>query len=122
MNGRVTEELEAVLDIAVRRPQGSEKAIVASIIDTGFTDELLLPWRTISDLGLVPSGETLVTLGDGSVVFMSVYEIELEWNGIWRRVKAYQGEDDALLGVALLKGMEVRITFVPQGVVQIGPV
>jgi predicted aspartyl protease len=71
---------------------------VPAIIDTGFTDELVLASETIDELGIDSSGDTMVTLGDGSVVFMSVVELEIEWNGSWLRVKAYAGETDALVG------------------------
>lgn len=66
---------------------------------------------------MASSGETLVNLGDGSTVFMNVYEVE--WSGAWRQIKAYEGEDDALIGVSLLKGLEVRIPLIVSGEVRV---
>lgn len=104
MSGWVNEDFEAAFSVRLRDFEGGQPATITAILDTGFTDELLLPSETIRRLRLVSSG---VTLGDGSIVFMNVYELEIEWNDAWRRVKAYEGEDDALVGVSLLKGFEV---------------
>jgi len=49
------------------------------------------------------------------------YAAEVEWNGGWRPVLVSAVGDEALLGMRLAAGNELRIAVVPGGVVEITP-
>jgi predicted aspartyl protease len=58
-------------------------------------------------------------LADGSVRQFEIYAADVEWDGAWRPVLVSAVGDEALVGMRLLAGHELRIEFVPGGAVAI---
>lgn len=120
IRGTVNYNNEAVVPLRVRGPSGSEVEIDA-VIDTGFTGFLTLPPALTSALGLQLVTNTATRLGDGTMRYLDVYEVEIEWDAAWVAVRASEIDAQPLIGTRLLAGHEVFIEFVPGGGVDITP-
>ena len=118
--GVVNARHEAVVQLRVRGPAGSELD-VDTVIDSGFTASMTLPAMTVAALGLTRQSVGGAVLADGSVRQFEIYAAEVEWNGGWRSVLVSAVGVEALLGMRLLAGHELRIEVVPGGAVEITP-
>jgi clan AA aspartic protease len=117
--GAVNPRNEAVVPIRLRGPShpGLDLKVV---VDSGFTESLMLPMPLITTLGLARQSVIVAVLGDGSDAEFEVYTAEISWNGRWRLVTALVGSE-SLLGMRLLVGHELRVAVVPGGAVEISP-
>jgi clan AA aspartic protease len=110
IHGSVTADgREAVVPVEVLSSSGRGSLRVEAILDTGFTGHLTLPpaiVRTLS-LSIVGSAESL--LADGSIVVEDVCAARVSWHGKERPVRVLVADTAPLLGMALLRGSEVRI-------------
>lgn len=119
MTGAVNVGLEPELSLELRTSIGGIVAVTA-LIDTGFTDYLLLPSALVRELQAPETGQELVELADGSVLAVRVCEVTLRWMGGWLTVPTLVADGDALIGMRLLAGYRLEILVVPSGEVQIG--
>jgi clan AA aspartic protease len=120
VGGVVNTRHEAVVRLRVRGPSGLEMD-VDTLIDSGFTASLTLPATTVAALGLARQSGGGAVLADGSVRQFDIYAAEVQWNGVWRPVLVSAVGVEALVGMRLLAGHELRIEVVPGGVVEITP-
>ena len=120
MTGRVNEDDEAVVEIAVR-VNGSEFRI-SSVVDTGFSEFVVLPTDLLRNLGALVEREEQLTLGNGEIALMEAYVVEVGWFDDWRNVKAYGSEGEALIGMKLLLGCDLSMRVLPGGEVRIARV
>jgi predicted aspartyl protease len=118
IDGQVTADREAVIDVRVRGPDHREVTVKA-VIDTGYTDYMILPHATIAVLSMPRLGPVEYTLGDNSTVMMDLFACEALWHGRWRLVAAAACRSGALVGMALMSGSELRMTIVEGGPVTI---
>jgi clan AA aspartic protease len=121
MYGRVNNNCEAIIKIAVGRV-GSPKIAVDAVIDTGFTSFLSLPLSTITDLGLPWHYRDFGTLGDGSEVVFELYKASVIWDGQNQMIDVVASDAEPLVGMGLLYGYDVCIRAVEGGSVTIKPV
>lgn len=117
--GHVSEELEAVISIGVLAPHGA--AIVEAVLDTGFNGFLSLSPELIKSLNLEFAAPAQVTLGDGTTVTLSVYLGVVSLSGREVAVEILESSAGALVGMALLRGTELRASITPGGSVAISP-
>lgn len=120
IRGVVNAHLEAIVELRLRGPGGSELE-VDTIVDSGFTASLTLPATTVSVLGLARHSGGRAVFADGSVRQFDIYAAEVRWNGGWRPVLVWAVRNEALLGTGFMAGNELRIAVVPGGVVEITP-
>jgi len=118
ITGTVTPHREAIVSFVVRGPDGQEREIQA-VIDTAFNGSLTLPAHVIAALGLSRLGFGRVLLADGGEEYLDIYEAVVMWDGRSRVVEVDGAETDALVGMALLDGHELRIAVVVGGTVRI---
>lgn len=118
--GRVTAELEAAATVHVRSTTG-EEAEFEAVVDSGFNGFIGLPGEAISRLNLPFAGSTRVVLGDGSEARLSVYVGVAVLGGRTVDVEVIDSEGGALIGMALLRGCELRIQVAPGGQVFLKP-
>ena len=93
---------------------GSRAEIVTDgILDTGFTGYLCLPITTAVSLGLELTGLESVELADGTILEDDpVFSGRMEWSREIIDVDVVLTKSaDALLGTALLRGMEVGLNY-----------
>ena len=86
IRGRVEENadgrLEGWITIPVERERASEGLRQCEVvIDTGFTDWLMLPEAVIAELGLVSQGKVSVTLATGEESQVDYYLTRALWHG-----------------------------------------
>jgi clan AA aspartic protease len=120
IQGVVNARSEAVVRLRLRGPRGVEVDVDA-IIDTGFTSSLTLPAATVANLGLIRQSGGSAVLADGSTRQFDIYAAEVDWAGTWRAVLVWAIGAEALLGMRLLTGHQLRIDTVPGGKVEIIP-
>lgn len=120
IHGLVNASHEAVVRLRVRGPSGAE-SLVDAIIDSGFTSSLTLPAGTVTALGLARQSGGTATLGDGSIRQFDIHAADVEWDGTWRPVLVWAVGNEALLGMRLLAGYQLRIEVTPGGMVEITP-
>lgn len=118
IRGTVNASREAVVQLQVRGPGGTEFDVEV-IVDTGYTGFLTLPPAVVAALNLANPSEVEVVLGDGTVRRTNTYDVEIEWDGVWRTVAVTEIDTDPLLGTKLLAGHELFVEFVPGGVVDV---
>ncbi|HBR00764.1 hypothetical protein [Roseofilum sp. Belize Diploria] len=117
MQGRVNQSCEAMLAIAVRNNQTTQR--VDAVIDTGFSGFLTLPSEMISTLALSWEGRDMATLGDGTFCTFEVYLGLVIWDGQYREVYINESETVPLIGMQLLRGYDLRIQAIEGGLVTI---
>ena len=120
MRGTVAAEgNEALLGVEVLSQAGSSSLRVEAVVDTGFTGHLTLPRATVDALGLpiIVSAESI--LADGSLVMEDVCLARVLWHGAERPVRVLVADATPLLGMALMRGSELRVECVGGGEVSV---
>jgi clan AA aspartic protease len=120
IRGVVNARNEAIVRIRVRGP-GHSGLDVDAVVDSGFNESLILPTATIAALGLTRQSGGRAVLADGSIRQFDIYSADVAWDGLWRPVLVSDVGSEALLGMRLMAGHELRIAVVPGGVVEITP-
>ena len=120
MRGLVTADgREAVLGVEVLSANGTSSVQVEAVVDTGFTGHLTLPPATVETLGLPIVGSAESILADGSLVMEDVCLARVLWHGGERPVRVLVADVVPLLGMALLRGSELRVECVGSGGVSV---
>lgn len=93
--------------------------MVDAVIDTGFSGFLTLPSDMIATLGLSWEGRDVATLGDGTFCTFEVYIGLVIWDGQYREIYINESETVPLIGMQLLRGYDLRIQAIEEGLVTI---
>lgn len=109
---------EAIVLVQVRGRRGQSRDVEA-VIDTGFTAWLTLPLALVAGLGLRWHSFGRGTLADNSEVFFDTYEATVVWDGRIRRIRVQVFDADPLVGMALLRGCELKMQVRSRGRVTI---
>ena len=114
IRGRVEENedgrLEGWLTIPVERERASEGLRQCEVvIDTGFTDWLMLPEAVIADLGLVSQGKVSVTLATGEESQVDYYLTRVRWHDELNWVEIIGSLDQSLLGMEMLRSYRLAM-------------
>ena len=117
MQGRVNQNCEATLSIAIRNVDIIKS--VDAVIDTGFSGFLTLPSDIIAELDLTWKGRDVATLGDGTSCIFEVYIASVIWDGEYREIDINESETAPLIGMRLLRGYDLRIQAIEGGLVTI---
>jgi clan AA aspartic protease len=118
MFGRVNDNCEAIIKVAVGRID-SPKIAVDAVIDTGFTSFLSLPLSIITELDLTWHYRDVGTLGDGSEVVFELYKASVIWDGQNKMVDVVASDAEPLVGMGLLYGFKLQVEAVEGGYVTI---
>lgn len=118
MRGEVAPDAqEALLRIEVpsRQNFGARTLRIEAVLDTGFTGHLTLPRVVVERLALPLVGSAESVLADGSVVLEDVCLATVLWHGRERPVRVLVFDATPLIGMALLRGSELRVRAEPGG-------
>jgi clan AA aspartic protease len=99
---------EGRIRLKIKGSRGRERQVNA-VIDTGYTEWLTLPPDAIAGLELRWQSLDRGTLADGSECLFDVYVAKVIWDGKERRILVDEADTDPLVGMALLKGFELRM-------------
>ena len=118
LTGKVNSRLEAIVRLWIRGPE--DRVLETDVlIDTGFSGSLSLPPEIIAGLGLLPNGEMLGILADGTKNRFPIYEAIISWHGQPRVISISAVESHPLLGMGMLHGCELAMQIVEGGEVAI---
>lgn len=120
ISGTVTRNLDAVIRLTVRGPNGQSRRIRA-VIDTGFDGCLTLPSGLIAELELPWHRRGVAELADGSETIFDVYRATVFWNRRLRAIRVDEAETWALVGMELLMDHELNLKVYRGGAVTIRP-
>ena len=115
MQGYVNDNYEAVISLVIRN--GNKLKQIKAVIDTGFTGFLTLPANIINELDLLWKYRDRGTLGDDSETLFDVYEGNVIWDGEYREIEINEAETEPLLGMMILRGYQLRIDNIKNGLV-----
>ncbi len=119
MTGIVNFKGESILRLVVGDHE-TQRVVVDSVVDTGYTGFLTLPPATIVTLDLKWRGIKDVVLGDGCTQRFDVYSARIIWNGKFRPInKVNEADTDSLVGLGLLYGYQMYIQIKDGGSVKI---
>ena len=117
MHGQVNDELEPWIEVLLEDKAGQRHRIPA-LLDTGFNGFLTLPSAWSLDMGLQRSGQARVTLADGSETVSDLFIAKAILEGQSLTIDVEAADTDPLVGMALLRGYDVRLLVVPGGLVE----
>ena len=110
--GKVSSNVEARITVEMIRRDGLTHPVEV-VLDTGFSEDLVLPSDIIHQLELEPRGDIRMILADGRRTALPVWAGYVIWHERPRRVSVIESSSEALLGMNLLLGskvtMDVRI-------------
>ncbi len=109
---------EARINLTVRGPDGQEESIEA-VVDTGFNGSLSLPPSVVKHLKLPWDNVVRGTLADGSTTILTIYRASIVWDRQVRPALVVESESNALVGMELLEGFELKVQVRPRGKVTI---
>jgi len=118
MTGTVNSDLEPLLWLTIH-DAGDRARDVEAVIDTGLNGFLTLPPALIAALGLPWLCRQQGQLADGSFLTFDVHVLTVLWHGQPRAVEVEAADARPLLGMAMIRGSELRIQAVPGGSVTI---
>ena len=118
--GRVTEDLKAKIEIAIRDGDGVWNVLEA-VIDTGFNGQLALPDETVQSLGLILHRSRRVTPAIGGTRVVASGNVDVRWNNIPRRARVIQAGTEPLIGMEFLWNHRIVIDAIANGAVSINP-
>ena len=120
MYGEFRDSNAIVVALDVQNSAGQSETVEA-VLDTGFSEHLMLPQFTIRRLNLPNTGDVEAMLADGSMRRFSVHEAVVLWNGRPRTVPAYASEGASLVGISLLRGHLLTLELIRDGSITIEP-
>lgn len=97
------------MSVEVLSSSGSETLQVEMLVDTGFTGHLTLSPASVDALSLRILGSVESVLADGSIVLEDFCTARVLWHGGERPVRVLVAEATPLLGMALLRGSDLRV-------------
>ena len=118
VQGVVNARIEATVILEIRGPSGQAQEIEA-VVDTGFSEYLIVGIDMAQDLRLESAGVDYLVLADGSVEAFDVFNVTVIWDGQPRHVEAYSAAATPLLGMGLLHEHDLHVEVVEGGRVTI---
>ncbi len=109
---------DAVVTLPIQTLAGTFTSIEV-VVDTGFSDYLLLPSDLVNTLRL-PQGQSItVQMADGRQVLVKEYNVAVFWDGEEIVVPVQGGEGEPLIGMALLRAYNLSVDVTENGAVRI---
>ena len=117
-HGTVNQNLEPSVNLTIFGG-GNTTLNLEFIIDTGCTEELILPQAIINRLDLVRGDDMALVLGDGAAGYFATYIGRLQWHGQPRDVLVSSMGTEPLIGMLLLRDSNLSVDATPGGLVTI---
>ncbi|MFO7905795.1 MAG: hypothetical protein ACQESR_25255 [Planctomycetota bacterium] len=112
MNGKVDDDLRALLEVQIGSTPRGPKSTVLVWVDTAFNGGLVFPHDAIRRLGLKQYSSTPSILADGQQVVLPTYTCHLDWFGREYRTQIVANEGaHPLLGTMLLNGHDLHVSY-----------
>ena len=112
MKGTVNQQGQSLLEVEVRADPTVVGETVSAWVDTAFNGELVLPRKTIEQLGLSKCAEIGAGLADGIVRSLDVFKARIPWFGEIREVEVVGSPGQTvLLGVGLMLERDLNVSY-----------
>lgn len=108
INGRVTDELEAVIELSLVR-ESADPLSLEVLIDTGFNGFLAIDSNTAEALGATIHSYAEAELADGQLIIVPRYLVAVELGGRRIHALAISTAGQALVGMSLLRGLTLSV-------------
>ena len=108
IEGFVNANLEAVVLISLRGPQGAEREVDA-VIDTGYTGSLTLPPSMVATLELPYLFRSSARLADDTEVGFNVHRGTALWDSRPLDIEVHAVGSTPLVGMALLEDHDLSV-------------
>ena len=118
VQGVVNARIEATIILEISGDAGRSQEVEA-VVDTGFSEFLILGSDLASELQLESAGVDYLTLADGSLESFEVFNVSVMWDGLTREIEAHAAQSSALVGMGLLHGHRLVVDVVEGGRVAI---
>ena len=118
ISGIVSSTRWPTINLLILDVDGHEGEIEARI-DSGFSDDLILPRSVIARLGLKRVDRSNFRIGDNSTAIFSTYAAMIRWQGELRQIIVLESEVSPVLGVGLLWGNNLSVDFRHYGDVRV---
>ncbi len=118
VEGVVNARLEAIVTLTVRGPSGRAREVEA-VIDTGFSEFLIVSPELVAELDLDYVTVVDMVLADGSMEKFDVFKVMVMWDGRTRQVEAHVSSSIPLVGMGMLEGHRLFVDVVEGGQVAI---
>lgn len=118
IEGRVTANREAIVQVTLQGPNGDELEVDA-VVDTGFDGWLTLPAELVKRLALPWRRIGSALLADGNEVLFDVHDGTVIWDGRARRIVVDVAETSPLLGMRMLQAHRLAMDVEQGGSVKI---
>ena len=120
IEGFVNANLEAVVTLSLRGPEGQAREVDA-VIDTGYSGSLTLPPSLVEELQLPYVFSSKATLADDTQIGFRVHSVTALWDRVPRRIEADAVGSTPLVGMSLLEGHDLHVRITDGGRVAIQP-
>ena len=108
VQGVVNANLEAIVFLTIIGSSGQALEVEA-VVDTGFTEFLMLPNDLVEHLGVDLVFTNRMGLADGSIVELDVHNVTVKWDGRDRNVQAIASTGMSLVGMRMLEDHSLRV-------------
>ncbi|MCY3692819.1 MAG: hypothetical protein OXI54_01365 [Chloroflexota bacterium] len=116
--GTVVNGSEPTIDLTMISING-ESVEVEFAVDTGFTDDVTLPFDIIEQLNLPINRDVQLVMADGAVYVGQAYTGWVLWHERVRRIDVISVDSTPLIGMRLLSGSNLSVDAEPDGLVTI---
>ncbi len=120
ISGRVNDIYEAVISVEVVAYDRRTAHRFDAVIDTGFSQYLMMPRAAISQMGLTVEGSRPLVLGNQQRHDFDFCYAAVFWDDEVRAIPVLISESETLVGARLLAGYLLTAAMVPGGRVTIG--
>jgi clan AA aspartic protease len=120
IDGTVFHGREGIIRLRLHGPNQTTNEVDA-VVDSGFTSFLGLRPETIAALELPRKNVEPFILGDGSVVDLATYWVELDWDGRVRKVTVQSVNDTPLIGMELMRDYHLSMEIWNGGHLRLTP-
>ena len=108
VQGVVNADLEAIVYLTIMGASGQALEVEA-VVDTGFTEFLMLPNDLVEHLGVDLVFTNRMGLADGSIVELDVHDVTVMWDGRDRNVQAIASTGMSLVGMRMLEDHSLHV-------------
>ena len=115
ISGRVNDIYEAVIPVEVAAYDGRTVHRFDAVIDTGFSQYLMIPREAIGQMGLPIQGSRPLVLGNQQRHDFDFCYAAVFWDDEVRAIPVLVSESETLVGARLLAGYFLTAAMVPGG-------
>ena len=120
MRGEITPDRQAVVGV-VLKTIGGDDVFVDAVVDTGFTESLLVPREIIEECGFEYAEDIDFLMGNGVSDLLPAFRGTMVWHGGEIDLFVVASEAGPLLGMRLLEGSRLSMDVLDGGSVTIQP-